>query len=240
MDSKNISTKLGAIILVIFTLTALAFVLAYEKSRPISQIENNLPAVIKNNPSENKTGNEPINQVAEETINTLEEDLKNYPPMEPDEVTRLTNLTKTWKTFRNEEQGYEFKYPLNYHVSATVDNIAGYRTVKIISNEKYYGIDGGCPNPPCEKTKIPNEITIESVNASFESIKDSLKGGEWDRSSAKNILLNNHPAFYYEGGVPTLNIIIKNKDKVFYINMQLFSQFKDVFQGIYFTFKEIN
>jgi ribosomal protein S16 len=47
MDNKNISTKLGVVIIVIFAVTALAFVLVYEKNKKISEVKNNVAITVQ-------------------------------------------------------------------------------------------------------------------------------------------------------------------------------------------------
>jgi hypothetical protein len=241
IDNKNISTKLGVAIITIFALTALAFVLACEKNRPIGQVENNLPASNKNNPSENKTGNESTSQTKEGTISTLEEDLKKYPPMNPEEVARLTRLTKNWKTFRSEPSGYEFKYPSDYYIEKVESNNDDY--IKVVSN-------GGCVSSREGNAKAICRVYIGSSRSNPK--EDSMN----ELAAMKKALGENKsiPIFSIQDKIIVTNpnadtiggsIYVQTSNNIYIISSGIvtyasFAKLQPIIQGIYFTLKEIN
>lgn len=95
MDNKNIPTLVGTGIIIVFALTAGAFVLVYGngKNQNLNGSTEQIKAtsVSPNNNSENK------NLVVDEPI-------------------------EKWKIYKDEEYGFEFKHPSNYAVKKTNGN----------------------------------------------------------------------------------------------------------------------
>ncbi|EKE11840.1 MAG: hypothetical protein ACD_15C00016G0015 [uncultured bacterium] len=54
MDNKKISTSLGTVLIIIFSATALAFVLMYENKRRANEVKSDSMKVVENNKMENK------------------------------------------------------------------------------------------------------------------------------------------------------------------------------------------
>ncbi|EKE11282.1 MAG: hypothetical protein ACD_15C00111G0011 [uncultured bacterium] len=241
MDNKKIPTILGTVLIIIFSATALAFVLVYENKRRANEVKSYSVKVVENNQPESKTEIKSAEQASEEAKTSFEEDLKSYPPMDPKEATRLTNLTKDWKTFKDEEKGYEFKYPSDYSVQIMDPGMHSY--IKIVSNGRcMYDTDmSGKNKGPCSFIlRRGSEYNSEQII----EIKNNHRKGDQNIK----IFSFDNKMFFINTDSNTFTDIVHVSDKNFTYHPFSFSfppspqrsEFRLVFQGIYFTLKSIN
>lgn len=238
MINKKISTIAGSlIILAIAMVLGWSFFAGEEKE---TQDQNNV--VLDNSNSENReSNNNQNNQSQKEEATTFEEDLKNYPPMEQKEVDKLTDLTKDWKTFKNEEQGYEFKYPDNYSINKEHETK---NVISIISNGECTDYSHSINNnKPCQImiSLIGNKNDPQIINE-LESIKNDYSKEDISVFTNNNKIVISDPRGFAED----ISFFVQIKDNMYRIAPVLLmtraatDKVKTVIQGIYFTLKEIN
>src|SRR5665647_1062054 len=104
MDNKKIPTSIGAIVLVIIAITAGMFVWTYEQKQETIGSDETIQMIFKKN------------QKTDTSKETRADTTQQFPEMSQEEKARLSELTKDWQTYQDEEYGYEFKYPKGYSV----------------------------------------------------------------------------------------------------------------------------
>ncbi len=139
--------------------------------------------------------------------------------------------TADWQTYRNEEYGYEVKYPTDY--IANIDN----PTRVYFEPSEFVFIEGPFP-------------TIEIINKSPEEQKESLKQQYLTSESPfakiierEDIIVNNlrgkDMIFMAETGVETRYILLSYKGKTYQLNAAYILKIQTIFNQILSTFKFI-
>lgn len=160
-------------------------ILAWQERKPSTQTPSSkTEAIQKREASTEETGVQnpiPEKQASEES-KTSEGDSSLYLPI--DHYVEPSKDISTWKTYRNEEFGFEFKYPSEWRVSYSDDRVFGRGIyVGVYSNYKY----------------INNEILLtiiypENIDKIFNQIL-SDKGSQFKKAERKvtHTTINNIP-----------------------------------------------
>ncbi len=211
MDNKKIPTCLGAAILVIIAITVGVFVWVYEQKQEAIGADAIIQTPVK---KDQKTDVE-----KEVIINTQQQ----FPEMDQAEKVRLATLTKEWQTYRDTEYGYEFKYPKGYSIEKNKYE-ADIPEVSVISN-------GDCVLPFGSKCNV----TIRTLSSEAERIKEI----ENDKSNHTTRFEKNGYNITYRLSDGVSAIIQTNKKVYFMVSLPYPESVVSVFQGVYFTFKEL-
>ncbi|MBU4338960.1 hypothetical protein KKB43_02600 [Patescibacteria group bacterium] len=151
----------------------------------------------------------------------------------PDEIS-------DWKTYRNEEYGFEVKYPEIFTVATT---------------KSYYGYERGFPEIKFDalvefhQARYSNIDFMIDIDASEKSMQELEK--IYDRSSSslsyflnskKEILINNHKSIEYrwgmlEGGIGEITILLSHNSKTIIVSTPDLSDTAEMFNQILSSFK---
>lgn len=142
--------------------------------------------------------------------------------------TIIMDETKDWKTYKNEEYGFEIKYPQDW---------------KIQSREKTFSFYN-----PVEWSEKYNQA-IYPVNISFYSNPDRITGQEWYEKKVSDGIFTKIIENIMVGGVAALKIsesggmdnnfavYVGNNTSIFSISTRQDSKYIDIFEKIIYTFK---
>lgn len=133
MDNKNISTKLGVGIIVIFSITVLAFVMIWNNNHLVDNKEAS--NVNPNIDAKEKTTTYKYVKFSEDGQWTVEEvALKDW--QKPLSVELAEDESMTWKDYGDEKLGIKFKYPQYWDVSNNEEKISLY--IKVLADARDY------------------------------------------------------------------------------------------------------
>jgi len=210
-ENKSVSPKS----ILIFVIVLFAFVAALNMTVYFSSVKNTPPIAVQPTVT-------PIPNPSPTPTPTVK------PTPAPPTVTPAIDISN-WKTYRNEEYGYEFKYPSDYHVEDTKGtDYAKYKSVRIISPKKYFNEDW--------QVYVSYDITILSTifSPDVQSLKSIMSANDWE--SEKTFLINGYNALLlggFNGKYRDIVFIFTDKDTYAVDNHENFIEdHSKVFQGI--------
>jgi len=144
---------------------------------------------------------------------------------------KKTDETANWKTYRNEEYGFEVKYPEKWTYKED--------SYSLNSSKKINRITFG---------NFPNMFTIEICPIPYETSLKLLVPGIFHEALPREIVVNNVKGAYREGGDPGEDIISiwlpdpNNDDRSYILTFEQSKDqnYQEIFDQILSTFKFIN
>lgn len=148
----------------------------------------------------------------------------------------------SWKTYRNDEYGFEIKYP-NFFATATT--------------KSYYGYERGFPEVKLDtliefhQARYLNVDFVIDIDANEKNIEELEKIYDHNSSSPsyylnskKEISINKHKGIEYrwgmlEGGIDEITILLSYNSKALIISTPEISDSEEIFDQMLSTFKFI-
>lgn len=214
--NKRFPTSIGIALIFILVVTISVFVWKCRERLDSPLLENS------------STRTNPEKDTSSENVPNLQASDRQFPDMSQDEKNRLTELTKDWLTYRNEAYGYEFKYPKEY-VIEKVEYSKDMDQVRVVSKGKCVLVLEGGSTGPCAVNIRTASMTDERVGEQKENKDLSIV-----RFSVNGNRITYQPSDRFTA-------VIQAKEKMCSMSATPYNrEIIPVFQGIYFTFREIN